>query len=91
MRSLNAVILPFAFLGCGFSLSGMADEGDAWQYEVTPYFLAAGLNGTIGIRGVKADLDMPFSDILNDLNRLMGHSRQGAGQWSGGRVFQDPG
>ena len=82
MQPLNAVILPFAFLGCGFSLSSMADEGDAWQYEVTPYFLAAGLNGTVGVRGVKADLDMSFSDIWDDFKSgLMGLFTARRGPW----------
>jgi len=43
-------------------------QADAWQFEATPYFLAAGLDGETGIRGVTADVDMPFSDIWDNLD-----------------------
>lgn len=41
---------------------------DKWQFEITPYFLAASLKGDLGIRGVTADVDMSFSDIWDKLN-----------------------
>lgn len=43
-------------------------QADKWQFEITPYFLAASLNGETGIRGVTADVDMSFSDIWDKLN-----------------------
>lgn len=43
-------------------------QADKWQFEITPYFLAASLNGDIGFRGVTADVDMSFSDIWDRLN-----------------------
>ena len=43
-------------------------QADKWQFEITPYFLAASLNGDIGIRGVTADVDIIFSDIWDRLN-----------------------
>ena len=45
--------------------SSMCNE---WQFQMAPYFLMAGLNGTAGIRGVTSDVDMSFSDIFNKLN-----------------------
>jgi opacity protein-like surface antigen len=41
---------------------------DKWQFEITPYFLASGLNGDIGIHGVTGDVDMSFSDIWDRLD-----------------------
>ena len=41
---------------------------DKWQFEITPYFLAASLDGDVGIRGVTADVDMSFSDIWDNLD-----------------------
>ncbi len=43
-------------------------QADKWQFEITPYFLAASLNGDVGIRGVTADVDMSFSNIWDKLN-----------------------
>jgi hypothetical protein len=43
-------------------------SADKWQFEITPYFLAASLNGDVGIGGVTADVDMSFSDIWDRLN-----------------------
>jgi len=43
-------------------------QADKWQFEITPYFLAANLNGDTGIGGVTADVDMSFSDIWDKLN-----------------------
>ncbi len=43
-------------------------QDSKWHFEITPYFLAASLNGDIGIRGVTADVDMSFSDIWDRLN-----------------------
>lgn len=34
-----------------------------WQFEVTPYVFASGIDGTIGVRGVEADVDVSFSDL----------------------------
>lgn len=41
---------------------------DRWQFEVTPYFFAAGLDGTVGVRGVEADVDLDFEDIWDNLD-----------------------
>jgi hypothetical protein len=39
-----------------------------WQFQIAPYFVFAGLNGTAGVRGVSTDVDMSFSDIWDKLN-----------------------
>jgi hypothetical protein len=43
-------------------------DSDAWQFEITPYVLGAGLNGTVGIGSVTANVDMSFSDLLENLD-----------------------
>ena len=60
-------------LGIFMSLSVIAEESgidsnNAWQFEVTPYLFAAGMDGTVGARGVSADIDMSFSDIWERLD-----------------------
>jgi len=47
----------------GVAQEGLAADTVPWQFEVTPYFLAAGLDGTVGVRGADADLDVSFNEI----------------------------
>lgn len=48
----------------GFSHAASAD--DTWQYSITPYFFAAGMDATIGAGNVKTDVDMNAGDVLED-------------------------
>ena len=41
----------------------LADENNGWAFEFTPYFLAAGMKGTAGGGGFKADVDVSCSDV----------------------------
>ena len=43
-------------------------SSDEWQFEITPYAFAAGLDGTVGVRGVKADVDADTSDVLDAMD-----------------------
>ncbi len=82
MRTHATFILPMIFMGVGITHNIQAAESDAWQYEVTPYFLAAGLDGKAGVRGVTADIDMSFSDIWDDLEgAFMGMFTAQKGRW----------
>jgi len=85
MKMINTAILSMIFLGVGITQSSRAAGTDAWQYEVTPYFLAAGLNGKVGIRGVTSDVDMSFNDILDSLEGgFMGVFTAQKGRWNYG-------
>jgi opacity protein-like surface antigen len=54
----------------------------AWQFEITPYLFAAGLQGDTGTRGVEADVDMSSTDILDHLDSaLMGMFEARKGYW----------
>jgi opacity protein-like surface antigen len=71
-----------ACLGIIASGSGVAAGSDDWEFEVTPYFLAASLDGTAGVRGVEADVDMSFSDIWDNLDAgFMGIFEAQKGPW----------
>ncbi|MDX2424239.1 MAG: hypothetical protein QNK43_16375 [Amphritea sp.] len=62
-----------------------SNDADAWQFEITPYFFAAGLKGQAGIRGVTSDVDMSFNDIWNNLDSgFMGLFTAQNGLWSYG-------
>jgi hypothetical protein len=42
---------------------------DTWQFEITPYLFAAGMNGTTGIGPVTSHVDMSFDDIRKNLDK----------------------
>ena len=65
-----------------------ADESAAerWQFAVTPYVWMAGLEGTVGVRGITAAVDANFIDILDDTDSvigLQGHFEARYGPWGG--------
>jgi hypothetical protein len=69
-RQLSALMvfaMSFAFAGSCFAQSDdMPDEG--WEFKVTPYFLAAGLDGKTGVASVTTDIDVPFSEVFDHLD-----------------------
>jgi hypothetical protein len=72
-RSRVAVMLLCTTLALALPVPAAAQttassDSDAWQFEITPYILGAGLNGTVGIGGVTADVDVSFSDLLENLD-----------------------
>jgi len=67
----------------GFSHASASSETDRWQYEITPYLLVAGMEGTAGVRGYNTDLDASFSDIIDNLDvGFMGLFMARKGPWS---------
>lgn len=45
------------------SLCQPAIAADEWVFEATPYIWAAGLDGTLGVNGTEADVDVSFNDL----------------------------
>lgn len=81
MRARIPAIITIVCLGLGQSV--LAAESDAWKFEVTPYLLAAGLDGTAGVHGVEAELDMSFNDVLDSLDAgFMGFFTAQKGPWT---------
>jgi hypothetical protein len=83
---------PF-FIGALLVTAGLAatpaqaDDtgGEQWQFEVTPYLFAAGMKGTVGARGVTADVDVSFSDIAENLDAgFLGLFEARKGPWTFG-------
>ncbi len=65
------------------SAQSAADTEGDWNFEATPYFLAAGLDGTAGARGIQADIDASFSDIWDNLDSgVMGLFLAQKGPWT---------
>ena len=59
-----------------------AETVKEWQFEITPYLLAAGMEGTVGVRGVSTDVDVSFGDIWDHLDAgFMGLFTARKGPW----------
>jgi len=64
------------------SEQNITEQSDKWQFEITPYFLAASMNGDTGLGGVTAGVDMSFSDIWDKLGvGFMGAFEARKGPW----------
>jgi hypothetical protein len=79
------VAIPLGWL---LALSGspaLADDVDqGWEFSFAPYLWALSLDGEIGVEGTTVDVDVPFSDLLKDLNfGLMGQFTARRGRWIG--------
>lgn len=58
-------------------------DPDRWWFEIAPYFMAAGMAGDIGVRGLQSGVNVSFSDILDNLDfGIMGAGAVGKGDWS---------
>ena len=90
-RMINAIYFTFlvaCFFMAGFVAVSGAHAQDSesktnkWQFEITPYFLAAAMNGEAGAGGITTDIDMSFEDIWNNLDvGLMGIFEARKGPW----------
>jgi hypothetical protein len=80
-RRLYLILLvSFGFCIPG-TISAQEDSGE-WHYIFAPYLLAAGLDGTVGIRGRTAEVDASFSDVLSNLEfGAFGHFEGSNDRW----------
>lgn len=60
--------------------SVVVEQSDSWEFSISPYLWAAGINGNIGARGIVSQADVPFSKVLETLDFagfLAGEARKG--------------
>jgi len=58
---------------------------DGWHVTIAPYFMGAAMNGTTAVAGQELDVDMSFSDILDNLQfGAMGLIVARTGNWGVG-------
>jgi len=63
-----------------------------WQFSIAPYLWAAGMDGTMSIAEFEEDFDVPFSDIIENLDlAFMGHFDMRNERWvlSSDLIFVD--
>jgi hypothetical protein len=46
----------------------LASSSDKWHFSIVPYLWMVGLNGEVGVRGLTADLDVSFSDVIKNFD-----------------------
>ncbi len=80
LASLRAATLATLLCGTTHAVAGdsvaSAESGDAgrWHVIASPYVWAASLNGHATLGGRRANFDMPFADIVRDLDfTIMGN------------------
>ncbi len=58
-------------------------ESDGWQFKLTPYVWAVGLDGDMVVKGTPIELDLDFDELLDDVE-FAGQVHFGAkkGDWS---------
>ncbi len=63
------LISTCAVLVCLFASSpGWAQDSDAWQWRVIPYLWGLNVEGTMEIGPIENDLDVSFSDIVDNMD-----------------------
>jgi len=69
-----------------FSLESAISTSTAgdWEFTLSPYGWAAGLDGTLGVKGITAETNVPFTDILSALDMTaMMNIEVRKGRWGG--------
>jgi hypothetical protein len=63
------IVVATILLGADVCVAQSADvEEDGWEFSVTPYLFAAGLDGKVGIKDVATTVYVPFDEILDHLD-----------------------
>ena len=64
-------LMIVAFMMAALAPSVTAEEKPAesgWEFHIAPYLWAISMDGNAGVKGLDFDVDMPFSDIWDQLN-----------------------
>jgi hypothetical protein len=65
------ILVVVAFILAGLAPSVSAEEKpaeSAWEFHVAPYLWAMAGYGNVTVKGIDVDVDLSFSDILDELN-----------------------
>jgi len=65
------ILMIVAFMLAALAPSVTAEEKPAesgWEFNVTPYLWAINMDGNATVKGIDFDVDLPFSDIWDQLN-----------------------
>ena len=73
MKSLKAMVLTFmvialTLVGPWAHAQNPSSGESKWEFIVAPYFWMAGIEGDVGVKGISTHVNIPFRDILKDLD-----------------------
>jgi hypothetical protein len=68
MNSRFLVVFGIAAVALTGSTAAAQSSSGGWQFTIAPYMWAAGMDGAITVKGVEANVDVPFSDVISDLD-----------------------
>lgn len=83
-RFISGSVACAILLSANGVLSAPPEEpkDNGWKFIVTPYFMAAALDGKTGVGDVTTQLDVPFSELLENLSAgFMGTAEAHKGRW----------
>jgi hypothetical protein len=70
---------------CASACSPAFAQSDAWHHTLAIYLMGAGLDGTVGLGPVTADVDVSFSDLVENLKTgMMAAYAADRGDWGVG-------
>jgi hypothetical protein len=82
MQKLARAAWPIVFAAAVFPASVRAQD-DRWTVDLSVFLLGAGMDGTIGVAGNEADIDVSFGDVVENLEMGgMGSLRAARGRWA---------
>lgn len=82
MRRILVSTGALLFLGAA-SINRLHAQTNEWSFDLTLYGVAAAMDGDVTVRGVSADLDVGFDDVLENLEfGAMGRVRVGYDRWA---------
>jgi hypothetical protein len=77
------MLMISVLLLAGFLLGSASAQEEKWEFGFTPYIWGAGLKGDTTVGRTETEIDLSFSDILEDLKMaLMGDFRAEKGRWA---------
>jgi hypothetical protein len=82
-RVLRGALLALIIVAV-FAVSATPAKAAGWDYDLFVYLWASGLDGTMTVRDREADLDVPFSDIFDNLDLAFAthfEANQRDGKW----------
>ena len=89
MKKNTLILLLLTLPFIGYSQTETQDEStsntkvNSWNFEVTPYLFAAGMEGDISFLSQSLPVDAEFSDLLDHLSfGAMLHGEANKGKWT---------
>jgi hypothetical protein len=68
MLTLVLCLIALVFAGTAVQAQSTSSGDSKWEFIVTPYLWMVGIDGDVTTKGIKADADVKFGDIIKDLD-----------------------